>query len=68
MRDAANHDPVRSSQVVSTLVRAKVSRNEWQELRKLAIEQNTSPADLAGRAIRELLQLHGKPTEGSVRV
>ncbi len=55
------------SAVVPILVRANLSRAEWTQARQLALELNVSGAELVGRAVRELLALHGKPTEGSVK-
>lgn len=34
------------------MVRARITRDEWEALRILALRQNTAPADLIAAAIR----------------
>lgn len=56
-----------SSAVGTIVLRAQLSADEWRELRHLALDLNASVPQIAGRAIRELLQLHGRPVEGNVK-
>ncbi len=36
------------------MVRAAITRPEWDELRKVAIDRNASTAELVARALREM--------------
>lgn len=37
----------------TTIIRARITRDEWRELQKLALDRNTAPADLVAEAIRK---------------
>ena len=42
----------------SIMVRAKITRDEWERLRILAIRQGRAPSDIVGELIRTYLGSH----------
>lgn len=50
-----------ATEATRILVGAKLTRDEWARLRKLAIDRNTTTQEVVGALIRDFVDLHDPP-------